>query len=105
MTYRVELTVRAARDLDLLYRQIHADESGTAARWFNGLEKVIRTLQRFPFRCPMAPEASKLQRPVRHLLYGKKPHVYRVVYELDDQQKVVHVLTIRHGARDEFTEH
>ena len=48
MPYRVELTVRAARDLDYLYQQVHAAESLTAARWYNGLEKAIYTLERFP---------------------------------------------------------
>jgi plasmid stabilization system protein ParE len=32
MTYRVELTDRAARDLRLLFLAIHADESEAAAR-------------------------------------------------------------------------
>jgi mRNA-degrading endonuclease RelE of RelBE toxin-antitoxin system len=35
----------------------------------------------------------------RHLLYGKKPHVYRVLYEVDEERQAVWVLTIRHGAR------
>lgn len=40
-----------------------------------------------------------MKRPLRHLLYGKKPHVYRVLYEIDEPQRTVWVLTIRHGAR------
>ena len=35
---------------------------------------------------------------LRHLLYGKRPHVYRVIFEIDEPRKVVNVLTIRHGA-------
>jgi mRNA-degrading endonuclease RelE of RelBE toxin-antitoxin system len=34
-----------------------------------------------------------------HLLYGKKPHVYRVIYEVDEKWRSVLVLAIRHGAR------
>ena len=104
MRYRVELTVRATRDLDDLYQQIRAAESIPAARWFNGLEKAICTLEHFPFRCPVAPEAGTLNRPLRHLLYGKKPHVYRVIYEIREPTKVVYILTIRHGARERFSE-
>ncbi len=37
------------------------------------------------------------------MLYGAKPHVYRVLYEVDEPHKVVSVLTIRHGAMDELT--
>jgi toxin ParE1/3/4 len=102
MAYRVEITVRAARDLDYLYQQIHAYESQAGARWYNGLEEAISSLERFPRRCPLAPEAGTAKRPIRHLLYGTKPHVYRVLYEIDERHKEVRVLTIRHGAMDEF---
>jgi len=104
MTYRVELTLRAARDLEDLYQQIRAAESPVAARWYNALEKAIRTLERFPRRCPLAPEAGKVKRQLRHLLYGRKPHVYRVLYEIDEPHNLIHILTIRHGARDDFSE-
>jgi hypothetical protein len=33
------------------------------------------------------------------LLYGKKPHVCRVIYEVDEGRPAVWVLTIRHGVR------
>ena len=39
---------------------------------------------------------------VRHLLYGGKPHVYRVIFRIMEKQKQVEVLHIRHGARQEF---
>ena len=55
--------------------------------------------ERRPNRCPVAPETRKLKRNLRHLLYGKKPHVYRVIYEIEEQRQTVWVLTIRHGAR------
>jgi plasmid stabilization system protein ParE len=47
MTYRVELTVRAAHDLNHLFEEINARESAAAARWYNGLEKAVYTLERF----------------------------------------------------------
>lgn len=102
MAYRVELTDRAARDLASLYEEKHADEFDAAARWFNGLEKAVGTLENLPRRCPAAPESTKTGRPLRHLLYGRKPHVYRVIFEIDETQKAVRILTIRHGARQEF---
>ena len=40
-----------------------------------------------------------MKRRLWHLLYGKKPHVYRVIYEIDEQQQTVWVLAIRHSAR------
>jgi len=36
------------------------------------------------------------------LLYGNKPHSYRVIYRVLERQKRVEVLHIRHGARRRF---
>ena len=98
MAYLVELTARAARDLESIYEEIHAEESLPAARWFQRLEQAILTLERIPRAWPKAPEAEKVGRPLRHLLYGKKPHVYRVIYEIEES--TVRVITVRHGARE-----
>ena len=102
MAYAVELTLRAERDLGDLYEYLSAEHSAVARRWFNGLEKAILTLERFPSRCPRAPEARRAGWPLRQLLYGNKPDVYRIVYEIDQTLRIVRVLTIRHGARDAF---
>jgi plasmid stabilization system protein ParE len=100
MAFRFELAARAARDLEILYLEKNAAESPAAARWYNGLEQAVYALQTHPNRCPVAPEARKVKRRLRHLLYGSKPHVYRVIYEIDERRKEVWVLTIRHGARN-----
>jgi toxin ParE1/3/4 len=102
MTYRVELAHRAIRDLEILYVEKNAAESQASARWYNGLEEAVYTLATHPYRCPAAPEARKVKRKLLHLLYGKKPHIYRVIYEVDERQKTVWVLTIRHGARQKL---
>ena len=103
MAYRVDLTARARRDLDYLYEWVHADESAAAARWYNSLEKAVNGIEQLPRRCPAAPESRRTGRPLRDLLYGAKPHVYRVIYEIDEAQKAVRVLTIRHGSMEEAT--
>jgi toxin ParE1/3/4 len=99
MIYRVEFAARASRDLEILYVEMNAAESHAAARWYNGLERAAYALASYPHRCPVAPEARKMKRNLRHLLYGKKPRVYRVIYEVDEGRQAVWVLTIRHGAR------
>jgi toxin ParE1/3/4 len=99
MAYLVEFSSRAARDLEILYVEKDAAESPTAARWYNGWEEAVDGLAGYPHRCPLAPEGRKLKRKLRHLLYGKKTHVYRVIYELDEDRRVVWVFAIRHGAR------
>lgn len=37
--------------------------------------------------------------PVRVLRYGRKPHVYRLFFTVDDTARVVRVVHVRHGAR------
>jgi mRNA-degrading endonuclease RelE of RelBE toxin-antitoxin system len=99
MTYLVEFAARAVRDLEILYVEKNAAESHAAARWYNGLELAVYALASYPHRCPLAPEVRRMKRELRNLLYGKKPHVYRVIYEVDEGRQTVLVLTIRHGAR------
>ena len=95
MAYLVNLTGRAMRDLTNLYRAVHAEHSDAALKWYRGLKAAILSLEAQPNRCPLAPESDKL----RHLLYGNKPHIYRVIYRVLEKQKQIEVLHIRHGAR------
>jgi plasmid stabilization system protein ParE len=99
MTYLVEFAARAVRDLEILYVEKNAAESHAAARWYNELELAVYGLASYPYRCPIAPEARRMKRELRNLLYGKRPHGYRVIYEVDESREAVLVLTIRHGAR------
>jgi toxin ParE1/3/4 len=100
MEYRVDLTNRASRDLATLFLDKNAAESAAGARWLNQLEEAIRSLRRFPRRNPIAPENRIAPNQLRHLLWGRKPHVYRVVYRIDEPNHVVNVVTIRHGAME-----
>lgn len=99
MIFRVEVTERAIRDLRHLYGAIAARHVPAAARWFNGLEARIASLAHHPGRGLPVPEDASL----RQLLYGRRPNVYRVIYHMDESRRIVHVLHIRHGARDAIT--
>lgn len=99
MTYRVDLADRAVRDLELLDLEKNAAGSQAAARWFNRLEQAVYGLGKYPSRGSPAPESRRMKRTLLHPLYGKKPHVYRVIYEIDEERRTVWVLTIRHAAR------
>ena len=98
MAYRVDITERAERDLEHIYLTIEADSSEQARIWFNGLERTVLSLDEHPVRGAPIPEGGAL----RHLLYGRKGHRYRVIYAIDDASNAVTVLHIRHGARDAF---
>ena len=98
MAYRVKITPRAERDLLLLYYRIDARSSQAALVWYRGLRQAIRSLRANPRRSPVTPENEDF----RHLLYGHKPHVYRVIYRVTERYKQVDILHIRHGAQHEF---
>ena len=49
----------------------------------------------FPTRCGIAPESEKSGEEIRQLLYGKRPHVYRILFIV--RQDVVYVLHIHTG--------
>ena len=86
---------RAERDLAKLYEEIDAEHADQALLWYRGLKKAILCLARFPNRCPATPES----RVLRHVLYGRGPGVYRVIYRVLDDRRVVEVLHVRPGAR------
>jgi toxin ParE1/3/4 len=95
MAYEVRLATRAINDLRYIYRTIEAGTSQAAGLWFRGLESAIFSLETPPARGAVAPERPHL----RHLLYGNKPHVYRILYTISQNPQVINIAQIRHGAR------
>ena len=98
MAYHVKITARAERDLNFLYAEINAEHSEAALKWYQRLRRAILSLDRLPNRCPKTPESVNL----RQLLFGRMPHIYRVIYRVNEALKEVEVLHIRHGARAKF---
>src|SRR3954454_11278676 len=98
MAYRVEVLPRAARDLRRLYRTINAAHAGQAQAWFNGLTELILSLEQNPSRGAPIPEG----RGLRHVMYGKRRNVYRIIYAMDERRAVVSVVHVRHTAQDVF---
>ena len=88
----VEITTLAEANLEEIYLRIRKDSSTRAVEWREGLLKAAQTLERFPRRCPLAPE-SGAELEIRQLVYG----TYRVLFTI--AKDTVYVLHIRHGAR------
>jgi len=95
MAYDVRILPRAERDLDELFEEINVQYSEAALKWYGGLAEAIFSLQDHPARCPIIRKRDRL----RHLLYGEKPNVYRVIFRILERQETVEVLHIHHGAR------
>jgi len=94
MDYSVALADSAKADADLLYARIVAAAPLRGPIWFEELLESIRSLSRMPRRSPRTPES----RMVRCLLFGKDRDVYRILYRIDERNRRVIVLHIRHGA-------
>ena len=98
MAFRVKQTPQADRDLDTILDWLLERQAGEAGlRWFRKLRAEIASLCELPNRCPLAPENKEFPFEVRQLLYGRKPHLYRVLFTIESDTVVV--LHIRHGRR------
>lgn len=97
MDFRVELSDRAQADIAEIYDWLRLRQAGEAGeRWFVTLRAAIASLTTLPSRCPLAPENRDSPVEVRQLLFGRRPHVYRIVFAID--RDVVQVLHIRQVA-------
>ena len=82
MAYKVRLTARAEADAYAAFAHIREIAPSGAARWLRGLFAAIMTLNDMPARCPTIPEATDLGHEARHLLYGKRTSVYRIIFDI-----------------------
>ena len=83
MIYQVRLQLAAVEDLDVAYQYAAQNAPVPAARWLERFQAAMQTVQHNPDRCPLAPENSRSRRILRQYLFGKRPHVFRVIYTID----------------------
>ena len=95
MAYLVNLTDRATRDLDIIYVFINVPASEGAARWFSRLHRTISSLA----TAPHMGKVTREDKDAREVIYGKKPHLYRILYEIIEDEHRIDVLSIWHGRR------
>jgi plasmid stabilization system protein ParE len=103
MTYKVSLTARAKADASEAFERIRDVSPHGADRGLRGFFAAVLSLADLPARCPLTPEAEELRHPARHLLYGKRSAVYRLIFDIQEESKEgprVRVLRIWHGSRD-----
>jgi len=93
-TYRVEPTDQALVDAGEAYFWINEELEGAALRWYEGIMKAFRSLEKNPLRCPHAPESAFFEEEIRQLIYGK----YRILFTVEGE--TVFVLRVRHSAQE-----
>ena len=103
MTYRIIIEPTAEREIRSAVRWKTENASpAVAARWYNGLVQKIDTLRSHPTRYALAAENDKFPEEIRELFYGrggKRVHRHRIIFTI--RGDAVHVLYVRHTARDE----
>lgn len=97
MAYDVHITERALSDIDAAVEWIKERSQQKPSSWYDGLLDAILSLDEFPARCQVVVESVDIGREIRQHLYGKRPNVYRIFFEI--RGETVYVLRIRHGAQ------
>lgn len=98
MGYRVALAEAAQSDARELFDWVSERAPLRGPEWFEELIESLYSLEEFPYRCPRAREAETAMREIRVLRFGKRRHVYGILFEIDEPRKTVWILHIRHGA-------
>ncbi len=103
MAYRVSLSAPAEKDAYAAFERIREVAPMRAEKWLAHLFEAIFSLENMPARCPVIPEAEELGFPARHLLYGKRRGVHRIIFHIRENEQHVRVLRVRHAFRDAIT--
>ena len=103
MAYKVEVQPLAESDAYTAYEYLRKFSPQYAETWLSGIFLAFQTLEEMPARCPLIAEAEEIGYSARQLLYGKRPNIYRIIFDVQEfagQEPIVRILRIWHGARD-----
>jgi plasmid stabilization system protein ParE len=89
------ISSEAAADISALHAYIAQDSPDNAKRMVNRILASIENLTTFPHRTVFQRRSRKIKYPVRTLTV--RPYV--IYFRVQDDDRIVRVLTIRHGAR------
>jgi plasmid stabilization system protein ParE len=96
MAFKIEYSAVAEADLDAILTWLVEQQAGQAGlRWFEGLQAAVDTLRAFPQRCSLMKKDRRVDFEVRQLFYGKKPHIFRVLFRITGDRVII--LRIRRG--------
>ncbi|MBW4668206.1 MAG: type II toxin-antitoxin system RelE/ParE family toxin [Cyanomargarita calcarea GSE-NOS-MK-12-04C] len=105
MNYQVIIQPIAFQEIETSYRWMCDNLNPEVANnWYYELQDAIASLQKFPNRCTIAPEAKAVGREIRQLWIGKK-RKYRVLFVVEeDIVAIVHVRDSRQSYLGEESE-
>lgn len=97
MSYRVEVTDQAyvAIRQYTRYIAVECESPLNAARWLEKVWDAVDSLERWPRRCPLAPEDQFRPYEIRMRIVGD----HLLLFTVDNDAKAVWVIGFRHGHR------
>lgn len=94
MKYRVLIQPSAKADLFEIHTWLLENVPDYADKWLWQINQAITSLANFPQRCPISSESNAFDLTIYQLLYGKKPHIYRILFMVEEE--TVSILRVRH---------
>jgi plasmid stabilization system protein ParE len=91
--FRVDVTRTAERDLAAVHDHIARENPAAAAAWLDAVERDIASLEQWPRRCAIIPEASELDVEYRHLVNAP----YRTIFRIAGSRVII--VRAIHGAQ------
>ncbi|MFO5491848.1 MAG: type II toxin-antitoxin system RelE/ParE family toxin [Cuspidothrix sp.] len=102
MNYQVIIQPTAFQEIESSYRWMCDNLSAEVANnLYYQLEDAIASLKKFPTRCSIAPESTKLGREIRQL-WVEKQRKYRVLFVVEDD--IVAIIHVRHSRQSYLDE-
>ena len=102
MAYAVNIARKATTDIFAIEKWLVPLGRRVIVRWQMQLSRAFRDLEDHPDRYAEAHETGHFGLDLRELIFGKRPHVYRVLFTLDEN--TVNVLRILYAAHDTLDE-
>ncbi len=93
MQFQVIITPSAKADIFEVNTWLLEHHPDSAQSWLWGISQAVTSLSKFPERCSVSSESDAFDVVVRQLIYGKKPHTYRILFSIQDGK--VYILRIR----------
>jgi plasmid stabilization system protein ParE len=100
--YQVIITPSAKADIFETNTWFLENYPDLAENWLWGISQAVTSLSKFPERCPVSPESEVFDVVVRQLIYGKKPHTYRILFSI--QEEKVYILRVRSTKQKSISE-
>lgn len=91
---KIKWTEKASKNLQSIHEYISWDSKIYAGRFVKALIKAAGKLEMMPYCGRIVPEFDK--NDLREVIYQN----YRIVYRMLDEDNVVEILAVVHGARD-----